>query len=82
MTQGCVLSPLLYSLSTHDCVPVYGSNTIIKFADDTTAVGLIRGDNKTASREWCANNNMALNTQKTSGGLGAMHTLPSTSTEL
>ena len=32
--QGCVLSPLLYSLFTHDCVAKHDSNTIIKFADD------------------------------------------------
>ncbi|KAI3369197.1 hypothetical protein L3Q82_007436 [Scortum barcoo] len=34
--QGCVLSPFLYSLFTHDCRPMYGSNSITKFADDTT----------------------------------------------
>ncbi|KAI3376417.1 hypothetical protein L3Q82_016438, partial [Scortum barcoo] len=39
--QGCVLSPLLYSLFTHDCVATHSSNTIIKFADDTTVIGLI-----------------------------------------
>ena len=42
--QGCVLSPLLYSLFTH-------SNTIIKFADDTVVVGLITDNNETAYRE-------------------------------
>ncbi|KAI3368381.1 hypothetical protein L3Q82_008082 [Scortum barcoo] len=42
--QGCVLSPLLYSLFTHDCVATHSSNTIIKFADDTTVIGLITGD--------------------------------------
>ncbi|KAI3355088.1 hypothetical protein L3Q82_017870, partial [Scortum barcoo] len=45
---GCVLSPLLYSLFTHDCVATHSSNTIIKFADDTTVIGLITGDNETA----------------------------------
>ena len=39
--QGCVLSPPLYSLFTHDCVAKHDSNTIIKFADVTTVVGLI-----------------------------------------
>ena len=34
--QGCVLSPLLYSLFTHDCVAKHDTNTIIKFADNTT----------------------------------------------
>jgi hypothetical protein len=36
--QGCVLSPLLYSLFTHDCVAKHDSNTIIKFSDDTTGM--------------------------------------------
>ena len=31
--QGCVLSPLLSSLFTHDCTARHDSNTIIKFAD-------------------------------------------------
>jgi hypothetical protein len=39
--QGCVLSPLLYSLFTH------ASYSIIKFADDTTVVGLITNNDKT-----------------------------------
>ncbi|CDQ97873.1 unnamed protein product [Oncorhynchus mykiss] len=34
--QGCVLSPLLYSLFTLDCVAMHASNSIIKFADDTS----------------------------------------------
>ncbi|KAI3357049.1 hypothetical protein L3Q82_003683 [Scortum barcoo] len=28
--QGCVLSPLLYSLFTHDCVATHSSNTIVQ----------------------------------------------------
>jgi hypothetical protein len=42
--QECVLSPLLYSLYslfTHDCKARHNCNTIIKYADDTTVVGLI-----------------------------------------
>ena len=39
--QGCVLSLLLYSLYTHDCVARSSSNSIVKFADDTIVVGLI-----------------------------------------
>ena len=46
--QGCVLSPLLYSLFTHDCVAKHDSNTIIKFADNTTVVGLITDSDETA----------------------------------
>ena len=36
-----MLSPLLYSLFTHDCVAMHVSNSIIKIADDTKVVGLI-----------------------------------------
>ena len=36
-----MLSPLLYSLFTHDCVAAHDSNTIIKLANDTMLVGLI-----------------------------------------
>ncbi|KAK3548525.1 hypothetical protein QTP70_013370 [Hemibagrus guttatus] len=39
--QGCVLSPLLFTLLTHDCAAMHSSNHIIKFADDMTVVGLI-----------------------------------------
>eukprot|EP00061_Rhincodon_typus_P011390 g36352.t1 len=34
--QGCVLSPLLYSMYTQDCVAKFRMNAIYKFADDTT----------------------------------------------
>ncbi|CDQ96003.1 unnamed protein product, partial [Oncorhynchus mykiss] len=70
--QGCVLSPLLYSLFTHDCVAMHASNSIIKFADHTTLVGLITNNDKTAYREevrargvWCQENNLTLNVNKT-----------------
>lgn len=39
--QGCVLSPLLFTFYTHNCVLANLSNSIIKFADDITVVGLI-----------------------------------------
>ena len=62
--QGCVLSPLLYSLYTHDCVPSHSSNSIIKFADNTN-------NDETAYREevgtrtaWCQVNNISLNMSK------------------
>ena len=70
--QGCVLSPLLYSLFTHDCVAKHDSHAIIKFADDTTVVGLITDNDETAYREevrdlavWCQDNNLSLNVSKT-----------------
>ncbi|CAM4597207.1 unnamed protein product [Leuciscus chuanchicus] len=46
--QGCVLSPLLYTLFTHDCSPIHNTNSIIKFADDTTVLGLIRDNDESA----------------------------------
>ncbi len=46
--QGCVLSPLLYSLYTHDCVSSHSSTSIIKFADDTVVLYLISNNDETA----------------------------------
>jgi siderophore synthetase component len=46
-----MLSPLLYSLFTHDCMASHDSNTIITFPDDTTVVGLITDNNETAYME-------------------------------
>ena len=70
--QWCVLSPLLYSLFTQDCVAMHASNSIIKFANDTTVVGLTTNNNETAYREevwalgvWCQENNLTLNGNKT-----------------
>ena len=70
--QGCVLSPLLYSLYTHDCAPSHTTNTIVKFADDTTVVGLItKGDEANYREEvqrlteWCSENNLSQNIKKT-----------------
>ncbi|KAL0202435.1 hypothetical protein M9458_000453, partial [Cirrhinus mrigala] len=70
--QGCVLSPLLFTLLTHDCTAKFSSNHIIKFADDTTVVGLISNNDETHYREevaqlakWCGANNLSLNVGKT-----------------
>ncbi|KAI5625328.1 gastrula zinc finger protein XlCGF28.1-like [Silurus asotus] len=69
--QGCVLSPLLFTLLTHDCAPTHSSNHI-KFADDTTVVGLISKNKESAYREevqrltaWCGANNLSLHVDKT-----------------
>ena len=64
--------PILYSLFTHDCVSMHSSNSIIKFADNTTVVGLITNNDETVYSEevralgvWCQENNLALNVNKT-----------------
>jgi hypothetical protein len=53
--QGCVLSPLLYSLFTHDCVAMHVSDSIIKFSDSSRlrALGV-----------WSLENNLSLNVIK------------------
>ena len=67
-----MLSPLLYSLFTHDCTARHNSNTIIKFADDKTVVGLIPKYDETAYREevkdlavWCQDINLSIKVIKT-----------------
>jgi hypothetical protein len=73
--QGCVLSPFLYPLFTHDCVVMHISNSIIKFADDTTVVGLITNNDETAYSEevrafgvWCQENSRGSTPLSTSKG--------------
>ncbi len=70
--QGCVLSPLLYSLYTHDCVSSHYSTSIVKFADDTVVLGLISNNDETAYLDeverltsWCQDNCLSLNVSKT-----------------
>lgn len=70
--QGCVLSSLLFTLLTHDCTPMYSTNHFVKFADDTTVVGLISNNDKTNYRNevcqlarWCSDNSLSLNVEKT-----------------
>ncbi len=70
--QGCVLSPLLYSLYTHDCVSSHSSTSIVKFADDTVVLGLVSNNDEAAYLDeverltsWCQDNCLSLNVSKT-----------------
>ncbi|KAK1805772.1 hypothetical protein P4O66_001953 [Electrophorus voltai] len=69
--QGCVLSPLLYSLYTYDCTATSSSTIIVKFTDNTVVMGLISDNDERAYLEeikhlenWCQENNL-LNVSKT-----------------
>ncbi len=70
--QGCVLSPLLFSLYMNDCTSKDPSVKLLKFADDITLSGLIQDSDESAYRQevkelavWCSLNNLELNTLKT-----------------
>ncbi|KAK0143009.1 RNA-directed DNA polymerase from mobile element jockey [Merluccius polli] len=70
--QGCVLPPLLFSLYTNSCTSSHQSFKLLKFADDTTLIGLISGGDESAYRweadhlvTWCNRNNLELNALKT-----------------
>ncbi len=70
--QGCVLSPLLFSLYTNDCTSEDSSVKLLKFAGDTTVIGLIQNGDESAYRQKVeqlavlySHNNLELNTLKT-----------------
>ena len=70
--QGCVLSPILYSLFTNDCRSCNDSVKMVKFADDTTITGLISNSDESTYQQqindlilWCDDNNLILNASKT-----------------
>ncbi len=70
--QGCILSPLLFSLYCNDYTSKDPSVKLLKFADDITLIGLIQDGDESAYKQevkelavWCSLNNLELNTLKT-----------------
>ncbi len=70
--QGYALSPLLFSINTNDCTSKDPSVKLLKFADDTTLIGLIQDGDESAYRQevkelavWCSLNILELSTLKT-----------------
>ena len=66
-------SPVLFTLCTNDCRSEIASiNPILKFADDTAVLGLIKNKNEISYRsevskfvQWCNTNYLQLNVNKT-----------------
>ena len=63
---------MLYSLFTHDCLSCHVRTKILKFANDTTVIGLITNSGESEYRDqvnklinWCNDNNLELNINKT-----------------
>ena len=71
--QGCVSSPMLFTLYTDDCRTTNPKNYIIKFSDDTIILSLLQRDDCpspyhdeiSSFKSWCDSHHLILNTNKT-----------------
>ena len=69
--QGCVISPILFSLYTSDCSVSDSNCAIIKYADDTVISGFLQDDVDTYFKQverfvdWCDKHYLVLNVNKT-----------------
>lgn len=69
--QGCVLSPLLFTLYTNDCTSTYDNRHFLKFADDTVIVSLLNNDEVghgpvvDGFTSWCKEFYISINVSKT-----------------
>lgn len=70
--QGCVLSPLLFTLYTNDCSSNFEGCSLLKYADDTVIIGNITNNDTAMYLQqietfvlWCDTNYLNLNVKKT-----------------
>ena len=71
--QGCVSSPVLFTLYTNECTCSTANNYMIKFSDDTAILGLMSDTSDTAVYkheiqnfvQWCDKHFLILNVKKT-----------------
>lgn len=72
--QGCVLSPILYTLYTNNCQASSSAHIYFKYADDTALVGFLKSDISSVSgfqrelqgfTQWCSENFLEINVKKT-----------------
>ena len=69
--QGRVLSPILFTLYTSDCTINHSDQRLIKFADDSSIIGLITEDEEAYRKSidtfvtWCDEHYLLLNVKKT-----------------
>ena len=53
--QGFVLSPLLFTLYTHECTHRHQENSIVKYANNTTIIGRIINNDEGSYQEGISN---------------------------
>jgi len=69
--QGCVLSPILFTLYTSDCRCINENCQLFKYADDTALVSQCVNDDREYRQDvqmfvdWCSNNYLEINVKKT-----------------
>lgn len=70
--QGCVISPVLFTIYTNDCAIDTNTIKLIKFADDSIIQGLIHNNNDedylsffNTFCDWCDEHYLLLNVKKT-----------------